>query len=187
MGSLAAGGRLHSFDSRGVCSSVDSRMHSLDGRLQNSLDGRMHNSFDLDWAGRPRNDALSVSAFVCIALRCHMSLNFWVGQIQRGRSVCANASIQLALSAHTVRLQLSVYSASQSWCSGLSQDVPSRCLASAGTPVIYCHFCVFARCSIHVVPFSVGYTDVRYCNAGFLNKFDPASHCQYIYIQHSRQ
>lgn len=65
---LAAAGRLHSFDSR-VRNSIDSRMHSfdgrvqnsLDGRMQNSLDGRMHNSFDLDWAGRPGNDALSVS------------------------------------------------------------------------------------------------------------------------------
>lgn len=63
---LAAAGRLHSFDSR-VRNSIDSRMHSfdgrvqnsLDGRMQNSLDGRMHNSFDLDWAGRPGNDALS--------------------------------------------------------------------------------------------------------------------------------
>lgn len=52
-GSFAAGGRLPSFDNR--------VRNSIDGRLHNSMDGRLHNSFDLDWAGRPRNDALSVS------------------------------------------------------------------------------------------------------------------------------
>lgn len=58
--SFAAGRRVNSFDNR-VRNSIDSRMHSQDGRLQNSMDGRVHNSFDLDWAGMPKNDALSVS------------------------------------------------------------------------------------------------------------------------------
>ena len=46
----------------------------------------------------------------------------------------ANASMALALSAHTPRVPISVYIVSTCWHSELGYDTPSRYLASAGTP-----------------------------------------------------
>ena len=43
----------------------------------------------------------------------------------------------LALSAHTPRVQLSVYTVSTCWHAELGCDTPGRYLASAGTPVNY--------------------------------------------------
>lgn len=50
-------------------------------------------------------------------------------------AVLANASITLALSAHSSTVQLSVYNVSAGWRSELGQYMPNRCLASAGIPV----------------------------------------------------
>ena len=50
-------------------------------------------------------------------------------------SVLAIASMALALSAHTPRVQLSVYTVNTCWHSELGYDTPSRYLALAGTPV----------------------------------------------------
>lgn len=53
----------------------------------------------------------------------------------------ANASMAIALSAHTARVQLSVYAVS--WCSELVKDIAGRYLAigsSAETPVNYNYF-----------------------------------------------
>ena len=61
--------------------------------------------------------------------------DFWVGYMGSGIAVLADASMPLALSAHTPRLQLCVYSVSASWRSELGKDMPSRYLASAGIPV----------------------------------------------------
>ena len=46
----------------------------------------------------------------------------------------ATMRVALALSAHTPRVQLSVYNVSACWRSELGWDTPSRYLASAGTP-----------------------------------------------------
>ena len=43
----------------------------------------------------------------------------------------------IALSAHTLRVQLGVYSLSACWRLELGYDIPSRYLALAGTPVNY--------------------------------------------------
>ena len=58
----------------------------------------------------------------------------------RGVSVLANASMALALSTHTPRVQLSVYTLSTCWHSELGYDTPGRYLASSGTPVNYYYY-----------------------------------------------
>ena len=49
--------------------------------------------------------------------------------------ILANASIALALSAHTPRVQRSVCIADANWRSKLGWDTPKRYLAAAGMPV----------------------------------------------------
>ena len=53
-------------------------------------------------------------------------------QVGRGLYVLVNASMALALSAHTLRVQLSVRSVGACWRSELGWDTPSRYLASLG-------------------------------------------------------
>ena len=50
-------------------------------------------------------------------------------------SVLANASMAFALSAHTPRVQLSVFIVSTCWRSEQGEDMPGSYLATAGTPV----------------------------------------------------
>ena len=56
-------------------------------------------------------------------------------------SVLANASVALALSAHTPRVQTSVPDVTTSYVFRTMMDTRSRHLASASTPVSYHHYC----------------------------------------------
>ena len=92
-----------------------------------------------------------------------------MGQVGRGISVLANASMALALSAHTPRVQLSAYTVSACWHSELGYNTPGRYLASAGTPVMYYYhwsaskanswLCKLSLLKDHLVRHKLGFTN----------------------------
>ena len=63
-----------------------------------------------------------------------------------GIAFLANASMALALSAHTPSMQLSVYNVNASWHSEFGQDTPSRYLAIGwNTCTLYTLCIVYTR------------------------------------------